>query len=732
MESVAKTYKIEFGDEKRTGERIPNNPNKDEIQINNVILVEEFPFYDYNSNSTIDYLKEYFLTTFGQKYKKYNFCKCMLQVYYKKSKNYEILSKDTKKKLSQFKQEKLYVIRTNTLCDCEYKMYMDFMKMEKFDVIAALKDSREKMAELEEDSQKKLEDSQKKYEESQKKLEESQKKLEELQKKFEEIHKENDDLKRNEELKDFKNLQMEKFYDVVIAINSIKDINKEGWEVKFDENGKEKYEKHKDKDLIILGVLGNNNKGKSFLLSKISKIKLLSGTSIHTEGLSVKYPELKGHKQRNLILLDSAGLETPVLRKNNNSVNNINNKGNNNDIDPKEKDKENDKEKEQNKEFKESARDKIMTEIFLQSFIIKVSDILLVVVGKLTYSEQLLINKIKIESQRQNKNTIFIVHNLQEFRTKEQVENYIKNTLLKCSTFNLIKRTWISAKKDEEKNEIKEEKKDEIKEELNNEIKDDNNNPERDIEKILNDENVKEDSQLNDVHFNEIINYENKKKLYIYHLILANEFSEAGKIYNEYAYNFIEHVYNLISEPKPFDIFGQVKDTFLNLSSNFLTDDIKKDSFNEEIIGEKKIKLKHEKDLTLKKCYTDELGFSFFRTGDFEPKYNYFKMPENTLEIRVEIPGNKKCDISHTIIGDETIITIKGEKKKDKDPKNPKDDLKNIREFSDFVLNIPLKVQDFEIKEMKKDYPKWVNGVCCIQYELATKAKNIETEQEDL
>ena len=100
-----------------------------------------------------------------------------------------------------------------------------------------------------------------------------------------------------------------------------------------------------------------------------------------------------------------------------------------------------------------------MTEIFLQSFIIKVSDILLVVVGKLTYSEQLLINKIKIESQRQNKNTIFIVHNLQEFRTKEQVENYIKNTLLKCSTFNLIKRTWISAKKDEEKNEIKEEKK---------------------------------------------------------------------------------------------------------------------------------------------------------------------------------------------------------------------------------------------------------------------------------
>ena len=58
MESIAKTYKIEFGDEKRTGEGIQNNPNKDEIQTNNVTLIEEFPFYDYNSNSTIDYLKK--------------------------------------------------------------------------------------------------------------------------------------------------------------------------------------------------------------------------------------------------------------------------------------------------------------------------------------------------------------------------------------------------------------------------------------------------------------------------------------------------------------------------------------------------------------------------------------------------------------------------------------------------------------------------------------------------
>ena len=49
-----------------------------------------------------------------------------------------------------------------------------------------------------------------------------------------------------------------------------------------------------------------------------------------------------------------------------------------------------------NGEFKEKSRDKLITELFLQDFIIKESDVLLVVIGILTYSEQKLINKIKL------------------------------------------------------------------------------------------------------------------------------------------------------------------------------------------------------------------------------------------------------------------------------------------------------------------------------------------------
>ena len=374
-----------------------------------------------------------------------------------------------------------------------------------------------------------------------------------------------------------------------------------------------------------------------------------------------------------------------------------------------------DKELEQNKEFKENARDKIMTELFIQNFLIKVSDILLIVVGKFTYSEQLLINKIKVEAKKQNKGRIFIIHNLQEFRTVEQVQNYIKEDLSNFATFELKKRTWITTEKDKEN--IQENK------EING------NNPEQKnkIFEKINEKNVYEDSKLTDVHFTEILNYGDKKKLEVYHLIIANEDSEAGNVYNQYAYNFLENVYNLISEPKKFDIFEQVKENFKNLSDTILNDNIENVSFteNEKILEDKIMKLNFNKELSLKKCYTDELGFSFFKTGDFEPKYNYFKPDENTLEIRLEAPGNTEIDVNHKVEGDETIITVTGKKKKDNSPKELKDNLFSMREFGNFELNIPLKVVDFKINQPrpKEGFPKFVNGVCCIQYELASKGE---------
>ena len=362
-------------------------------------------------------------------------------------------------------------------------------------------------------------------------------------------------------------------------------------------------------------------------------------------------------------------------------------------------------------EFKENSRDKIITELFLESFIVYSSDILLVVVGELTYSEQLLINKIKVESQKQNKTRIFIIHNLKEFITIEQVESYIKETLLKCSTFNFILRHWISNEKNKEEYEI-----------VNNDDKMSDNN--------LDDELV--NRKLGNIHFTEILNYGDNKQLEVYHLIMANEDSDAGKYYNPYVYKFIENAYNLIPNPKKFDIFESLTSHFINISQKILINPSFDGSFIKKqfIVGNKLIKLNFEDDLLLKTIFMDEFGLPFIKADNFVPKYNYFKPDPNTLEIRLEIPGNVKIDLNHKVVGDETIITVKGIKNKDKQPEKLNLNIFNIREFSEFELNIPLKVEEFQINQRgpKKGYPKFKNGICLIQYELAQEGAEERAE----
>ena len=400
-----RTYNISFGIEINVELEGQNNPNKSEIPINNVKIGREFPFQDYDLNLTIGNLKEYFLINYGQQL---NYCKCTLFIYYKESNIYKLLSENENEKLSQYKHDNLYLIKMNKECNCQLKEYSKYMTMHSFDII------------------------------------------EELKKKIDQLENNIKDLKKEEELKIDKK-PFEDFYDIIIDINSIRKVSTEGWKVQYSDKGLKKYNEFKNQDLIIIGVIGNNNKGKSFLLSKISKIKLLSGTSIETKGLSVKYPDLKGHQERQLILLDSAGLETPVLKTK--KIEKEENKEKEDIIIEKEKKdeeiredkekeikedkekKEENKEKEENiskkksknkgnqvdeeikkiKEFRDNSSDKIITELFLQNFIVKASDVLLLVIGKLTYSEQKFLIKIKDECKKQNRKRIFIVHNLQDF-----------------------------------------------------------------------------------------------------------------------------------------------------------------------------------------------------------------------------------------------------------------------------------------------------------------------------
>ena len=664
------------------------------------------------------------------------------------------------------------------------------------------------------------------------------------------------------------NLKDDDYYDIIIDIKSLKSI-KEGWKIILNEEGKKRYEKYKNQKLLKIGAIGNSKKGKSFLLNKISNIDLKIGASNQTIGLSVKYPELQNNTNRHIIILDSVGFEKPILKEADDL--------NRNEIMEEEKEEEEkENEKKQKKIFKEKANDKAMTEMFLTNFILKNSDIILLVVGEMTYSEQLLIDKIKEESKKLKLKKIFIVHNLQTLRKKEQVEQYIHNTLFKNINLNLIKTKLININEDCENDDnnkekdIKNDKKDSIdinninlqkkvdinlkinlnkinlnninlkennlikdvkkgieieeneKEKDQNLIKKLKKNKDNKIDKIENniinnkldeeedekeEENKKDEKEgkndnkkdilkdykdsdddsdsssneinklkfnnkiiLNDkkkdnnennkvnniienkdynilenkerniykkykeaLHYCEVLRYDNGN-IDIYHLILANEDSEAGRFYNKYTYTFIENRYNDITELKAFDVLEEVKNAFKDIAPLVLYKkiDINFDQ-NEDILNNGLIQLKSKEELPLKSLNIDENSISN-KNKKFQPKYNYYKPDDKTLEIRLEIPGNFECHVDKTVIGDKTKIIFKGNKKPDKSPKNPEDNLVNLREFNDFEVNIDLPVEEFQISspDPKEGYPKKINGIYIIQYELASKGKEISLNADDV
>ena len=453
------------------------------------------------------------------------------------------------------------------------------------------------------------------------------------------------------------------FYDVVVQIDSIKSIKK-GWKICMTERGKKNYEKYKNEKIVKIGVVGNANKGKSFLLSKISKMSLPSGMSVKTEGLSIKYPELKDNQNRRIVLLDSAGLETPVLDSGKNNLEG----------------------KDKNEIFKEKCRDKLITELFLQNYIIHNSDILIAVVDILSFSEQKLLLKLKKEIENAKRNQpVIVIHNLKTYTTIEQVDDYIENTLLKSATFKLEKGPIVDTK--------------------NTNFK---------IKYIL---------------------YEkaNEKTPAIFHLIYANENSKAGSHYNGFTLNFIENSYQSITNHTSYDVIETTKERFIQVSKEILEkkekeNDITKDSFDERYPNY--IKLKRDKEITLKKCFIDEIGFSNLITNGFEPKYNVFKK-DNKIIIRVEAPGNCPMVAEKIVQGERFIIRLSGEKKKDIVPEKLEDNIYNKREIGKFFLDIPLSSKEYIFSEKPPTFD-YHSGVQFIEYELKGKEGPYEPDPRDL
>ena len=68
------------------------------------------------------------------------------------------------------------------------------------------------------------------------------------------------------------NIDPTNFYDVIVSINFILDISEGGWNIKLSENFQKNYKNLINDKTLKIGIIGNSNKGKSFILSKLSKI----------------------------------------------------------------------------------------------------------------------------------------------------------------------------------------------------------------------------------------------------------------------------------------------------------------------------------------------------------------------------------------------------------------------------------------------------------------------------
>ena len=119
--------------------------------------------------------------------------------------------------------------------------------------------------------------------------------------------------------------------------------------------------------------------------------------------------------------------------------------------------------------------------------------------------------------------------------------------------------------------------------------------------------------------------------------------------------------------------------------------------------------------IKLKKSLIDEIGFSYFLSSGFEPKYEYYTT-EDELIIKVEIPGEiENMKLKRKTEGSYTYINLKGNKVNKEEKSKNKDNLFNKREYGEFNINIKLEkiILDSSKKEIKID-----KGITTIIYKL--------------
>lgn len=194
----------------------------------------------------------------------------------------------------------------------------------------------------------------------------------------------------------------------------------------------------------------------------------------------------------------------------------------------------------------------------------------------------------------------------------------------------------------------------------------------------------------------------------------------------------LENHYQEVTDLKPFDVIETIKERFIKTYKDFIEkpeENIQKLDFDNS--NNNLIKLNNPKNIILKRCLIDELGFSSLRVNGFEPTYNYY-FKDDKIHVRVEAPGNSVITSSLEYSGEYTIIKLVGEKKSDKEQDTIPTIFFNNREIGKFSLELPIKTEDYMIKN---EYPKFTSkrGLLILEYSVEKKkeAKEFDSKEEE-
>ena len=449
-------------------------------------------------------------------------------------------------------------------------------------------------------------------------------------------------------------------YDIVIGIDSMRSLIADGWKIKYP-NGKDVYERKMKMEVIIVGVIGNRNKGKSFILQKLSDFDVRQGFSVVTEGLSLIYGEEKDHCTA---ILDSAGKESPLLNPEeilNNIDNNKEKSKDNNDKEGKtiSTNKSDDENLEEEKYYDLYLRDKLITETYIQRFIIVKSHILILVVGNINLNEQKLLGNVK--SLLKEDQYLYVIHNLIELVSKEQVNGYIEGTLKNLFGVKLKERNFQENK--------------------------------------------------GDYHQNYYVEEKNQN---VIHLIYVNEnSSNISNFYNIPTLEFLKNKIKAETRRTNFSVIDECKKFLEEIGKQFIEEIISMDKFENDNYD--RIKLKDSENITLQKVFIDEIGIT--KTNDLDkPRYSYY-IDENgkSLIVEIEFPG-EGAELKTKIEPDEKFYIFRfiGVKPFDQSiiDKNLKIHSQNLKKKSDFKFFFTISKKEISIKSNDKGKLNYYEKSC--------------------